>query len=501
MGALLGLDFVGQRSFNIRSQPTSIQEGQSHTAFVSLVNAPEEDLTVTISTNSSNITVGGAATQTLTFTSQNYAVEQSIQLAAAKGASVVDSSTAVTLTGSSTTVPYTFSVAVAQFGGLFQQVATEATGQEPFGGVIADFDGDTLPDIAVTNWTDDNISVLRNITSGGTIDFANRVNFGGISNSTPGAILATDMDGDGKVDIVITNYNTSALPSKVSIFCNTSTVGNLSFTRIEVNLSQPMSAPAHPWGLTVADFDGDTRKDIAVANLNFNNKNVDVLRNASGASCTALTFDAPVSLSHTIAQSQVAAGDLDGDGKPDLVSAPWGNSVLTVRRNTGTSGNISFDTAATVSSNLISNEEGDLHLADMDGDGKLDVVLNGLRILRNTSTVGSISFSSFQSHSMSLAHFRFALADIDGDSRLDAVVTYSYSFGGTLLRRNKSSTGSLSFLSTVNLNTVGTDILLGDLNGDNKPDLVLLKGPESDFPPVLTGTQDQVHIYQNMYPD
>jgi len=98
----------------------------------------------------------------------------------------------------------------------------------------------------------------------------------------------------------------------------------------------------------------------------------------------------------------VVLGDLDGDGKLDLAASNYGladGSTVSVLRNTGTTGNMSF--AAKVDYTVETGPHG-IAIGDLDGDGKLDLVTANyaysgggttVSVLRNTSTIGNLSFA------------------------------------------------------------------------------------------------------------
>jgi hypothetical protein len=100
------------------------------------------------------------------------------------------------------------------------------------------------------------ISVYRNTSTIGSILFAPKVNFP--TEFQPACVSITDFNGDGKVDLAVTNYNTNG---SVSVFKNISTLGNISFAG-RVNYSTGNSPPH----VTSGDLDGDGLPDIAVSN-------------------------------------------------------------------------------------------------------------------------------------------------------------------------------------------------------------------------------------------
>jgi uncharacterized delta-60 repeat protein len=335
---------------------------------------------------------------------------------------------------------------------------------------IVDWDGDGKADMIR------GATILRNTSSGSNISFVES-----ITMPITGRYATGDIDGDGRIDLAIINASSNT----VSIFRNTSTVGNISF-------ASAISVPTglNPESVAIGDLDGDGKPELVVAK----GSATSIFRNLSstGNISFAAVSDVPA---RNHATESIAIGDLDGDGKPDLVVVHE-NTAISVFRNTSSYGNISFATRVDLTANLELAEN--IHLVDLDGDGKLDIVAKSYQffsIFRNTSSNGSISFASPSNINVA-GYFRtptdIAVGDIDGDGKPDLAVTHSdfvdsdgdphLPYRTVELYINKSTSGAISLehipvpKEPFHFDDFAAYVAIGDLDGDGKSDLITTSG-------------------------
>lgn len=212
----------------------------------------------------------------------------------------------------------------------------------------------------------------------------------------------------------------------------------------------------------------------------------------SGGDFDPVAVVAPLSLGATREIFDVCSCDFDGDGKPDLIGSFGGPITITspsfdlpVHRNTSSIGALSFSSTSLGMAIQTTN----VACGDLDGDGKPDLVAsrggatrNEIFIFRNTSTVGNITFSAMSQRVLDASHlaFRIAIRDLNMDGRPELVVTNAFTSVNNELDVlvNQSTVGSISFAPTVlkfaitGANTTyGLDVQ--DMDGDGKPEIIV----------------------------
>ena len=348
-------------------------------------------------------------------------------------------------------------------GGSFAAKQDFATGLVPRMFVVGDLDGDGKVDLAVANKSENNISILINTSTSGVISYAPKIDYPASSSSF---ISIGDIDGDGKLDIVITNTNVT--PNMISIFRNISTPGTIAFTEYDI------PTLLFPGKVTIGDIDGDGKPDLLLAYPTIGLK-IGYFRNTSTPGL--ISFDSELDIVTKGVANAISIGDIDGDGKPDLVVTDITSNIFSVFRNTSTIGSISFDPRLDFTTG---NSPLTAAIGDLDGDGKADVALTWgypafVSIFRNTSIPGSISFSGSQDYPMIDLANDIQISDLDGDGKPEVVPIVENSTPSYISELNNTSTpGNISFAPVVNYLT-GLNPFSGavvDIDGDGMPDLL-----------------------------
>ena len=352
-------------------------------------------------------------------------------------------------------------------GGGFDRRANFSANEEPRGITHGDFDGDGKVDIATADTGSSTVSVLRNVGVGANIAFADKLNWEAGSN--PWDITAADFDGDGKVDLVTSNLGGQ---DALSVFRNTSTgPGAISFEpRVDFE-----SFGYAPRTVTVGDFDGDGRTDLATVDGFY--YNLVVLRNAS-PSVGVIDFDLPIAVESNAVPFGVVAADFDADGMTDLATSDLGSSTLSVYLNaSGGLGQIAFTRR---DSYLVGGGPTGVTAGDFDGDDQLDLASavqgsDSLSVIRNVSTAGISSFEPAISFSTGERAQDVAVGDFNFDGKLDLASADEDSDSVSILFNRSAGAGDIDFSSRQSYLTgdAPTGITAADFNGDGLLDIAV----------------------------
>ncbi|HEY7095499.1 MAG TPA: FG-GAP-like repeat-containing protein [Terriglobales bacterium] len=256
----------------------------------------------------------------------------------------------------------TVSVIFGNGDGSFQLPVQYPTGVTPLSVVVADFNGDSILDMAVANASDKTISVLFGNGDG---TFQPKVDYP--TGATVLAIATGDVNGDTKPDLIVANYNINA----VGVFIGN---GNGTFQPV-VNYA----TGNRPNSVTVVDLNKDGKLDLVTANYDATSSSISILLgNGTGSFTTHVEL--PVGPTPKGPYSAVP-GDVNGDGKIDLVTANGnGNSVSVLLSNGDGTFQTHVEYPVVGSAKAVAvqdlNQDGAPDLAVPNGENTLSILLN-----------------------------------------------------------------------------------------------------------------------------
>jgi len=296
--------------------------------------------------------------------------------------------------------------------------------------------------------------------------------------SAPGSPLLTgasryhiavgDFNGDGKIDLAALVFSSATSPmGMLSV-----SLGNGDGTFRQISADLPTESGIIT-AVAAGDFDGDGKVDLAVGNTTGSG-------NISGAVNILLgngdgTFRAgPTTALGATSVGDLAAGDLNGDGKTDLVVRAGdrsGDARVLLNK-----GNATFAVSAPLS---LGNSVGQIAVRDLNGDGKGDLVAvietTGVTVLLGN---GDGTFHDPPGSPLPpspIPGSSVAVGDFTGDSKLDlAVGNVGGGNGGGFAILPGDGDGTVNHRALPFERGVAVDLLAaGDFNGDGRDDLIV----------------------------
>lgn len=282
-------------------------------------------------------------------------------------------------------------------------------------------------------------------------------------------ICSCDFNIDGKPDLVSTKFFSPS--STLMILQNQSVPGTVAFSKTDLAITFPTD------NAVCGDLDGDGKPELVVSRSGAPRNSIHIFRNISGGS---VSFTAPINLFLDVGHfaTRMVMRDLNRDGKSDLIVSNSFNNILYIFQNTSSSGALSFNTTPIKIAIPGTSTNYGVEVQDLDGDRLPDIAFtpfqaNDIFILPNQST-GTIVFGAAQKISLSGTLNGINSADFNQDNKLDLVVTNTINNQVHVLL-NQSSAGSFSFGTPINLASSngpwGVDI--ADIDGDSDPDLIV----------------------------
>ncbi|MEO7989245.1 MAG: FG-GAP-like repeat-containing protein [Chryseolinea sp.] len=279
-----------------------------------------------------------------------------------------------------------------------------------------DLNGDGKLDIVASEaGTGDRVFILQNTSAGtGSFTFV-QTEIKLIGKKTKRVEIA-DLDLDGKPELIITDVKNN----NVIVLPNISTLGLIAFNPVPLIITIPGAASTD--GLAIGDLNGDFRPEIVTSQFITGTSNLYILENKSTPGNFNLGSVITKSISGTVVN--IRMGDLDFDGMKDIAVTQLLNAAISIFLNKSTLTSIALANPVPVATE---DRPWGLDFGDLDGDGKTDIVVASvntktLTILNNTSATGSLSFTK------SIAPTTFInrhtkIGDVDGDGKPDIAFT------------------------------------------------------------------------------
>lgn len=350
---------------------------------------------------------------------------------------------------------------------VFVSASSYPVGAFPNDLLVADFNGDGIPDLATLSnyYYGYSISVLLGNPDGTFLPAISTA----LANP-PLAFTAGNFDGDGKADIVVSfsdyydNYIETLLGNGDGTF--------------QSPIVSPVEPPFALYGIKAAQF--SSGGELGLAGVGGAASIVLFAGNGDG------TFGAPASFPTSIFVDRLVLGDVDGDGNLDAVALHTSGNTLAVLLGAG-NGTLGTPHLVIGGSGL-----GEATLADFNGDGKTDIAVLAGSYVAVLLGNGDATFQAPRDYPVGLSALHLAVGDVDGDGHPDLAVGNSSGQGnetaGVQLLRGL---GDGSFLNGPSYSTGPSmaGLAVADLGADGLFDVATTEGSPGTVS-VLLGNGD-----------
>jgi hypothetical protein len=331
-----------------------------------------------------------------------------------------------------------------------------------------DLTGDGFPEIVSANCGDNTITIYVNNGTGGFLNGQGVYYAGGIAPSSsstayvqPYAVSIADVNGDGIADVVSTNYYSGDVTVLLGNGDGTVQLANHGYA----TGGYPNTAPV------LADFNGDGVLDLVVTDDIYSFAYLQGF--GDGSFRAAVNYYAPTTDNGELQAYDIATGDFNGDGFPDVVIGNCcsdatagitvflsnGDGTLAPGVNYGTGGTWEYVAVADF------NQDGKLDIATLDVSSGTIQIYNGAG--NGTFTVGPTAATG-DIHSKTLI-----AADFNKDGFPDLAVANSTNQNLGVFLNN--TLGNFSAETTLSLSGAPDQVLAADVNKDGKLDLLGLE--------------------------
>jgi Legume lectin domain/Bacterial Ig-like domain (group 3)/FG-GAP-like repeat len=332
---------------------------------------------------------------------------------------------------------------------------------------VGDFNGDGFLDLAMNS--NSGSSYYVNVLLGnGDGTFKPPVTYPD-ADGRPTSIYTADFNNDGRLDLAVVNYTDGA----IGILLGN---GDGTFQPAVEYGSEPGAEYAY-----VGDLNRDGNLDIVLGGEKSQALSIALLLgNGDGTFQTKATYPVGSGFGPT----QVVGGDLNGDGVPDLVVTTGDGEDVLLGKGDGTFLPGTLYPLGSIDGNLIA-------LADVNGDGRLDIVWSILTTANSiygwTGSVGVFlgkgdgTFEKAQTYPIAGYPQQPVVADFNHDGKPDVVVgleiiDQEYDEGSNIQLLSGNGDGTFQAGITYLPNQTTGYLASGDFNGDGRPDLAAAGG-------------------------
>jgi hypothetical protein len=330
----------------------------------------------------------------------------------------------------------------------YAEGATGFLGSQPQSLVAADVYGDFKLSLVCANFTGTSYaSTLTVLTNYGNGIFGSNVSL--TVGPNPRSVVAADINGDGKADLITAN-----------LFGTLTVLTNGGGGMFGSNATYTVAG--NPTAVVAADVTGDGKLDLVC--VSSPNLLTVLTNNGSGLFKTNGIYSVGTDL------VSVAVADINGDGKADLICVSGGDATsigaLYILTNNGSG---VFGSNATL---IVGSSPESVTVTDVNGDHKPDLVSanyddNTLTVLTNN---GSGVFGFNATLDVGSGPFSVVSTDCDGDGNMDLICLNRHD--GTLTVLTNNGCGVFGLNATLNAGIFPYQVIAADVNGDGKPDLI-----------------------------
>jgi hypothetical protein len=321
-------------------------------------------------------------------------------------------------------------------------------------------------------------------------------NFGG----EPTGLLTGDFNNDGKIDLAVGDRSFGSTKGRVYLFYNDGDYPSGATSADTIITGE--TGYDFGYSLTSGDLNTDGTADLIVGAIGNSTGRVHIFYNDGLYPTTADTADIIITgnaASDSFGTS-VVTGDLNFDGKTDLIVGAQGYSTETGRAyifyNDGSIPTTAATADVTITGETTNNRFGSrLTVGDLNADGRIDLVVGAMRYssfmgrayifyndgsIPTTAATADVTITGETTND----YFSYSITtgDMNADSKIDLVVgAYGYStetgrayifYNGSIVTENASG-ADVTITGESTNNDFGYALTMGDLNADGKADLVV----------------------------